>query len=302
MELNRYTLCGFVAIFLWGTTIALIRSLSEQIGPLTSASSIYLLGGFLSLLPLFLSRRRIAEVLALSPLYLFGCGGLFIFYMFTIYLAVGLANDRQQVLEVGLINYLWPGLTLLFSVFLLNKKAKFTLIAGMILGFGGAFLVLTQEDSVSWASFSENVASNCWAYALAFSAAISWGLYSSLSRRWGGGEGNAVPLFMVATGLVLLTVRLSLTERSLWTFRGFAELIFMSLATVFSYTFWDIAMRKGDIVLVTAASYFIPFFSTLASSLYLGITAGFRLWVGCGCIILGSLISWASISDRNSSP
>jgi hypothetical protein len=40
LQLNRYTLCGFVAILLWSTTIAIIRSLTEQVGPITSATSI----------------------------------------------------------------------------------------------------------------------------------------------------------------------------------------------------------------------------------------------------------------------
>jgi drug/metabolite transporter (DMT)-like permease len=299
LQLNRYTLCGFIAILLWSTTIAIIRSLTEQIGPITSASSIYLLSGFLSLIPFSYSRDRIAQVHTLSRLYLFGCGAIFVFYMLAVYLAVGLASDRQQVLEVGLINYLWPAFTLLFSIFLLGKKARFFLIPGMILGFLGAFLVLTQDDSVFWTSFSTNVATNFWAYSLALMAAISWGLYSNLSRRWGGTiSGNAVPFFMVTTGLILLFIRLFFPEQSLWTLRSVTEILFMSLATLFSYIFWDLAMRKGDMVLVAASSYFIPFLSTLVSSLYLGITVGLRLWVGCGCIILGSLISWASISDR----
>ena len=113
-------------------------------------------------------------------------------------------------------------------------------------------------------------------------------------------SGNAVPFFMMATGLILLFIRFFFAEQSLWTLRSVAEILFMSLATLFSYIFWDVAMRKGDMVLVAASSYFIPFLSTLVSSLYLGITAGLRLWVGCGCIILGSLISWASVSDRGS--
>jgi len=221
--------------------------------------------------------------------------------MLAIYLAVGLARDRQQVLEVGLINYLWPVFTLLFSVFLLGKNARFSLIPGMILGFLGAFLVLTQGNSISWESFSRNVATNSWVYFLALMAAVLWGLYSNLSRRWGGTmSGNAVPFFMMATGLILLFIRLFFREQSLWNLRSVAEVLFMSLATLFSYIFWDLAMRKGDMVLVAASSYFIPFLSTLVSSLYLGITAGLRLWIGCGCIILGSLISWASVSDRDS--
>jgi drug/metabolite transporter (DMT)-like permease len=299
LQLNRYTLFGFTAILLWSTTIAVIRSLTEQIGPITAAASIYLLGGFLSLIPFSYSRDRITQMRSLSRLYLFGCGAIFVFYMLAVYLAVGLASDRQQVLEVGLINYLWPAFILLFSIFLLGKSARFSLIPGMILGFLGAFLVLTRGDSISWASFSKNVATNSWAYTLALMAAVSWGLYSNLSRRWGGTlSGNAVPFFMMATGLILLLIRLFFPEQSLWSLRSIAEILFMSLATLFSYIFWDLAMRKGDMVLVAASSYFIPFLSTLVSSLYLGITAGLRLWVGCSCIILGSLISWASVSDQ----
>ncbi|MGQ9645082.1 MAG: aromatic amino acid DMT transporter YddG [Thermodesulfobacteriota bacterium] len=300
MQLNRYTLYGFAAVLLWSATIAIIRSLSEQVGPITSAAFVYLLSGLLSLIPLACSRHRIAQVRAFSLLYLLGCGALFIFYMLAVYLAVGLASDRQQVLEVGLINYLWPALTLLLSVFLLGKSARFPLIPGTLLGFVGAFLVLTQGDTISWTSFMRNMESNLWAYALALMAAVSWALYSNLSRRWGGAMGgNAVPFFMMATGLILLFVCVFFAEQSLWTLRSIAEALFMSLATLFSYMFWDLAMRKGDMVLVAASSYFIPFLSTLVSSLYLGITPGLRLWLGCGCIIVGSLISWASVSDRS---
>jgi drug/metabolite transporter (DMT)-like permease len=301
LQINRYTLFGFVAILLWSTTIAIIRSLTEQVGPITSAASIYLLAGFVSLIPVSYSHDRVIQVRAFSRLYLFGCGVLFVFYMLAIYLAVGLARNRQQVLEVGLINYLWPVFTLLFSLFLLGKNTRFSLIPGMILGFLGAFLVLTQGNSISWDSFTGNVLSNFWVYFLALMAAVLWGLYSNLSRRWGGTmSGNAVPFFMMATGLILLFIRLFFREQSLWNLRSVAEILFMSLATLFSYMFWDLAMRKGDMVLVAASSYFIPFLSTLVTSLYLGITAGLRLWMGCGCIILGSLISWASVSDRSS--
>ena len=300
LRLDRYTLCGFASILLWSTTIAIVRSLTEQIGPFTSAASVYLVGGLFALIPLLRSRNRIHEIRSLSRHYLYGCGALFVFYMFAIYFAVGLARDRHQVLEVGLVNYLWPALTLLFSVLLLEKSARPSLIPGTLLGLLGVFLVLTQGNSISWASFSRNVVTNPWAYSLALSAALSWGLYSNLSRRWEGGKGEgAVPFFILATGVVLLFLRLLNPEQSLWTWRSVAEVLFMSLATLLAYVFWDLAMRKGDMVLVVACSYFTPLFSTLVSCLYLRITGGLCLWIGCGCIILGSLISWASVSDRN---
>lgn len=298
--MNRYTLYGFVAIILWSTTVAIIRSITEQVGPLTAAASVYLLGGIVSLGSSLRSENRTIGMRGLSVHYhyLVGCGALFVLYMFALYLAIGLARDRYQVLEIGLVNYLWPALTLVFSLLLLDKRARLWFVPGTVLALLGVFLVLTQERSLSWASFSRNLTSNPLAYALAGFAALSWGLYSNLTRRWGGptGEG-AVPWFMLATGFVLLVLRLLRPEPSLWSVRAAAEILFMGLATSVAYTFWDLAMRKGDMVLVAACSYFIPMFSTLVSCLYFGIMAGIKLWIGCGLIILGSLISWVSVSD-----
>ena len=117
------TLAGFAAILLWSTTIAVVRSLSEQVGGLTTAASVYLVGGVICLLRLGWRGDSLRNFRRLPLRYLFGCGALFVFYMLVLYLAVGMAKNRQQVLEVGLMNYLWPALTIVFSVFLLNKKA-----------------------------------------------------------------------------------------------------------------------------------------------------------------------------------
>jgi len=298
-RIDRNTLYGLLAIFLWSTTVALIRSLAEQIGPLTAASSIYLLGGALSLGRAISSGHLKNQIQGLPRLYLLGCGALFALYMFSIYLGIGLASSRLQALEIGLLNYLWPALILVFSVFLLGKKPRLLLIPGTLVSILGVLLVLTQGASISWSSFSRNVASNPPAYVLGLTAGISWALYSTLARRWGGPQsGGGIPFFMVATGLVLLLLRFFHAEQSEWTFRAISEMLFMSLATLVAYASWDTAMRKGDVVLLGACSYFIPLLSTLVSCLYLKIAPELNLWLGCGAIILGSLISWASVSDR----
>ncbi len=297
--MNRYTLYGFVAIILWSTTVAIIRSITEQVGPLTGAASVYLFGGIVSLGASLRSENRTIWIRGLSLHYLLGCGILFLLYMLALYLAIGLAGDRHQVLEIGLVNYLWPALTLLFSLLLLKKRARLWFIPGTVLALLGVYLVLTQEGSISWTSFSRNLKSNPLAYALAGLAALSWGLYSNLTRRWGGpSEGGAVPWFMLATGFVLFVLCLLRPEGSIWSVRAAAEILFMGLATSVAYIFWDLAMRKGEMVLVAACSYFIPLFSTLVSCLYFGITAGTKLWIGCVLIILGSLISWRSVCDE----
>lgn len=295
------TLAGFAAILLWSTTIAFVRSLSEQVGGLTTAAAVYLIGGLFCLLRLGVRGDATRMFRRLPLRYLFGCGALFVFYMLALYLAVGMAKSRQQVLEVGLMNYLWPALTIVFSLFLLNKKAGLLLFPGALLAVAGIFFVIGQEVSISWTSLAGNFAGNPLAYSLGLLAAIFWALYSNLTRRWAESSGGGVELFIPATGVFLLAFRLLNPEPSSWTIRAGLEAVFLGIVTVVAYILWDRAMRKGDVVLVAAFSYLTPLFSTIVSCLYLGISAGISLWIGCIMIMAGSILSWISISDQKTS-
>jgi drug/metabolite transporter (DMT)-like permease len=298
--IERNTLAGLGAILIWSTSIALVRSISEQVGPLAGAAAVHLIGGSFSF-ALFLCRSKgsLLPLQSLSGKFLLGCGALFVLYMLALFVAVGMAADRHQVLEIGLLNYLWPALTILFSLLLLHKKGNFILVPGTLLALSGVFLVLTQGQAISVASIIGNVGRNPGAYALAFTAAVSGGLYSNLTRRWGGPQARgAVELFILVTGIVFLLLFWLTAEGRVWTWRAGLEVTFMGLATALAYILWDLAMRKGDIVFVAACSYFTPLLSTLLSCLYLQVAAGVSLWLGCILIVAGSLLSWMAVSDR----
>ena len=127
------TAAGILAIVLWSTTVALVRSLTEQLGPLTAAASVYVVGGLASGVRFLLSPGHLKFLFQLPRKYLFGCGALFILYMIALFGAIGFSKDRIQVLEVGLLNYLWPPLTIIFSLGLLNRRANWILIPGTLL-------------------------------------------------------------------------------------------------------------------------------------------------------------------------
>ena len=302
--IERNTLAGLGAILIWSTSIALVRSISEQVGALAGAAGVHLIGGIFSF-ALFLYRTKgsLLPLQDLSRKFLFGCGALFVFYMLALFVSVGMAADRRQVLEIGLLNYLWPALTILFSLLLLHKKGNFILAPGTLLALSGVFLVLTQGQSVSLTTMAGNLAGNPIAYALGLAAALSWALYSNLTRRWGSPKAmGAVELFILVTGVVFLLLSWMAGEGRPWTWRAGLEVTFLGLATALAYILWDSAMRKGDIVFVAACSYFTPLLSTLLSCLYLQVVAGGRLWLGCMLIVAGSLLSWASVSDRETPP
>jgi drug/metabolite transporter (DMT)-like permease len=68
--------------------------------------------------------------------------------------------------------------------------------------------------------------------------------------------------------------------------------------TALAYVLWDVAMRKGNLLLVVACSYFTPLLSTLVSCVYLKVSPSPKLWIGCLLLVSGSLITWRSVSDR----
>jgi drug/metabolite transporter (DMT)-like permease len=294
---RRATILGMAAILLWSTTVAFGRSLTEQLGPLTSAALIYGLGGLLGW-GYWRVTRSTPRLAAFDRRYLLGCGGLFLLYMVCFYLALGTARNRTQVLGVGLMNYLWPMLTLVFSLVLLKIRANALFAPGVLAGMAGVFLVTTQGDTVTWTAFRQNMTQNATPYTLGFLAAVSWGLYSALSRRWGGGarpsqsraDSGAVPIFMLLTGVVLGLARLLVPEHTHWTGRALGELAYLAVGPNLAYMFWEQAMQKGDIILVASCSYFTPLLSTLISSLYLGVSLGWSLWGGCGLIIVGAIL------------
>jgi len=304
LRLDQNTILGLLAILLWSSTVALARSTSEALGPLRAGSSVYLTAGIFLIGYSFWKERSLRSLQSLPRKYVFGCGALFLVYTTALFLALGLARNRSQTIEVGLLNYLWPAFTILFSLPILKNKANLWLIPGTLLALFGIFLVLTQEATVSFGSLLTNLLSNPVAYGLGFVAAVSWGLYSNLARRWGDAKSSGgVQLFALSTGIAFLLIGLFWPETGVWSARTAVEVAFLGIATALAYVFWDSSMRAGNMVLVAACSYLTPLFSTIVSSVYLGVKPGLSLWLGCAILVAGSFLSWFSVhpADEDSS-
>lgn len=291
---------GLVAILLWSVTVALVRSLSEQLGAVTAAASTFSVSGLVAIASLALRSGTRQQIRQLPRTYLIGCGTLFVCYMLLLFLGIGLAQNHEQVLEVGLINYLWPVLTVVLSLVLLGKKASWVLGPGTLLALAGVFLVVTHGASVTWQSLVRNLAGNPAAYLLALGAAGCWAMYSNLTHRWAAGHREgAVALFLPVTGAVLLVICCFIDEPRQWSYRAVLESLILGITTYTAYALWDAAMRRGNMLIVAAASYLTPLLSTIVSCVYLTVVPGARLWAGCCVLVLGSLLSWHSVSSAS---
>ena len=295
-----YTLLGFLAVIFWSTTIALFRSLAERVGLVTAAGAMMLLSGLVGCAYLAVRGWTLGRIVRLPLAYLTGCGGLFVMCQLCLFLAIGSAANHRQVLIVGIINYLWPGLTLVFSLPVLRRKARPSLLPGAAMAFLGVVLAMAQPGSFSWADLVADLRVGWAPYLLALGAAVSWGLYSNFARKWAGqAESGAVPLFLLASGIVLAAIRPAFAEHSHWQLRAVLELLFLALVpSLLGYVFWDVAVRKGRMMLVVSASYVIPLLSTIISCAYLRVAPGVWLWVGCALVIGGAVICKFSVSGE----
>lgn len=288
--MNRLpTLYGIIAILLWSMSVALTSGLSETLGPFGAGAAIYTVSGVL----VWLVAGK-PTVRRQHPAYLYGCGLLFVVYMVAFALAIGMANDRQQTLEIGLINYLWPSLTLLLAVPLLKLQARWWLWPGVALALFGVIWVVSGGNGLDIKVLSANVSSNPLAYSLALIAAFTWAGYSNLVRVYSRGPG-ALPLFLLACALCLWVMFFMLTPGKLhFTQRATFELLLMGANTALAYLCWDIAMKKGNATLVAALSYFTPLLSILIASLWLNTPPSAAFWPGVAMVVLGSLLCWSA--------
>lgn len=294
------TALGVAAILLWASTVAFGRSVAAQLGPLDAAAAVYGISAIFWLGVLGARPERARAALRLPPRYLAACGALFVLYALCLYLALGLASGAQQAIEVGTINYLWTAATVVLSVPILGQRARWPLVPGALVALAGIVLATLPLGQWSAKVFVDNLRDSWLPYLLGLVAALSWALYSNLSRRWAGGAGaGAVPLFMVATAAVLVPLaRLQPIAEVQWSVRLIAELAYLGLLpTALAYAFWEAAMRRGNLLLVATLSLFIPLMSAAIAALYLRTAPGAGLWLGCALVSAGAWLCHRSLAD-----
>ncbi len=292
-------LLGIFSIIFWGTMIAFSRSLAENLGTFTSGACVFLLGGGISTAHFLLKHRGVAKVWEYSSTHLLACGALFVVNQVTLYAAIGFSHSRQQVIEVGLINYLWISFTLVFSIPILNKKASQWLVLGILLSLVGVAAAALQGGGYSLAELRYNVMRQCLPYALSFATAVSWGLYSNLNKRLADdSHASVVPFFLLGSGLILAVFALCANEHHAWNRSVVLQLLYTAVFPItLGYVFWDIAMRRGNLVLITSLSYAIPVVSTIISGIFLGVALTAAIWAACALVIAGAAICRFSIKD-----
>lgn len=289
------TACGLLALLVWSCAPGLMRSVAQAFGTIGGAALSYSLGAVL-LLALF-GRPRLRRS---SPMYLVVGSALFVIYEVCLALALGYANTSEQSIQVGVVNSLWPCLTVLLAIVMNGQSARWIIVPGMALALVGMTSVVSAQG-LSLESFARNIQSNPLSYSLALICSISFALYCNVTRRYAQGE-NHVALFFVLTAIALW-VKYAFSSEVLPAFawRPSLELIALAISLGGGYALWNIGILRGNLTLLATLSYFSPVMTSGFATLWLGASLPLPFWNGVVLVCVGSLLCWYATRARTAS-
>ena len=245
------TAIGFSAVALW-SLLAVLTVGTAPVPPLQLNAMTFAIGGAVGLVWV-LRTGGFAQLRGVSwRVYAFGTAGLF-GYHFLYFSALRLAPPA----EAGLIAYLWPLLIVLFSGLLPGERLGAAHVAGALLAFAGAALIVAG----GWGAGGDLQAG----HALALLCALTWAGYSLISRRLGRVPTSVVAVYCLATAALSVPAHLAL-ESTVWPdgARGWGAVLALGLGPVgLAFYTWDIGVKRGNIQILGTAAYAAPLLSTL---------------------------------------
>ncbi|MGF1902394.1 aromatic amino acid DMT transporter YddG [Aliivibrio sifiae] len=283
----KYTIAGCAAILFWSMIVGLIRNVTEQLGPIGGAAMIYSVGSLFLVLVMGLPKLSV-----FSLRYLLIGGGLFVSYEMCLSLALGMANSRNQAVEMSIINYLWPSLTVLFAVLASHKPVNKVIYPAILLSFFGVAWTLSGDQGLSITQLMENAASNPVSYSLAFTGAFLWAIYCNITKKLANGK-NAITWFFIATALALW-IKYAVSDEGAIVMTSSAVIDFLLAGMIMGsgYALWNIGIIGGNMVLLATFSYFTPILSTFFSAWILDIELTIQFWQGVIMVTIASLLCW----------
>jgi drug/metabolite transporter (DMT)-like permease len=272
---------GFLAVLMWAV-LALFTAASGHVPPFELAALTFFIGGILGVAT-WPFRRGAVKALKQSPLaWLVGIGGLFGYH--AVYFS---ALRSAPAIEASLIAYLWPLFLVVASALLPGETLRRHHLIGVGLGLIGAFLVITKGQHLS---LSEGLKPG---HFLALICAVIWAGYSVLSRTLGDVPTDAVAGFCLVTSLLATLCHVAF-EDTVWpaSTLEWTAIIGLGLFPVgAAFYVWDHGVKKGDIMVLGAASYASPLLSTLVLVVAGYAPAHWSVGVACLLITAGAIIA-----------
>jgi drug/metabolite transporter (DMT)-like permease len=272
---TKYILHAFGAIIIW-SSLAILSTFVDSVPSLLLVGISLTTGGFLSL-------NKVKEWKIPFKTILVGVGGIF-GYHYLIFTAYKIA----PTIEVNILNYLWPLFIVFLSPIILPFfKLKSYHVLGILLGLGGAILIITGGRL-------EVDTQYLLGYFMAAGAAIVWATYSLMLKRVDPFSTGAVGGFCFLSGILSLGIYALKSANVGYyspTVVEWISLIILGIGPMGSaFYLWDKAIKKGDPRIIGSISYLTLLLATLWLTLFteekLTLTSG----LGMLLLLIGSVI------------
>ena len=167
-------------------------------------------------------------------------------------------------------------------------------VIGLVVAFTGMAMVLSGDGGLNPGEIAANVGKNPAPYILAFTGAVAWATYCSITRGIGIKK-NPVVLIFLGNTLVYGTLYLcGFGERFVFSFDAVKACLIAGCVMASGYAVWNVGIISGRMTILAIASYFTPVLSCLFASMYLIQPLTLSFFKGVGLVVAGSLVCWAA--------
>jgi len=294
-------MAGLAATLIWGIGPGVARGLAEDLGPFASGAMGNTMGG---LVLLFYKWRTtgLRAIKNVPRIYWILCAPIYVLFMASSVLSIGLVETREEVITLGLIRLLWPLSTLILTIPIMKAKASPWLIVGLILCFFGVLAPYLDPASPSLFAVFGALLGSGFPGIMALVSATSWGLYSNwFSKYIKHKEHDFISVLLLFSGLfqfgAAMIVYQPFNLQLRHTFPFAFQVIF---STFLANVFWNMAMRSKYSLAVIILANLVPVFSTVLTGLMLGVTLTWPMLLGAALVVAGTM--WSKRCFRPTKP
>ncbi len=276
MKSPAAALLALAAILIW-STLALAGAGLQQVPPFLLLAAAFTTSGLYSLVR-WRAWRAPLKVLAVGVAGIFG-------YHFLYFRAFA----HAPAIEVNLINYLWPLLIVVLSPLILpGYRLGWRHVLGALLGLSGAALIATGGRFDLQARYLTG-------YLLAGATALTWALYSLLTKRLPRFSTETVSVFCLLSAALAWGVYFA-TGGSPAEMAAQPPRVWLALALVglgpmgAAFYLWDAALKRGDPRMIGSLAYLTPLLSTLNLIVFGGQRLSWVSGAAMALIICGAAV------------
>ena len=254
-------LAGVGVAVTWGLTFLSIKVSVAELTPMTLASLRFILASMI--LPLIALATKTSLKIKLRDYPLMALSGLIGITMYFFFENNGVM--RLSASESSIIVGTIPVLTLIVEMLAYKARPKAAVVAGILMSFAGVALIVVKSEAAESSSSG---------YLFMVGAAVSWVLYTFITRKLGGKYPFLTVTFWQIFSGTLGCIPLGLAEgwvRGPISFPVAANVVFLGvLASAFGYWLYVIVLDKLGASRSSVFINLIPVVSIVAAFVLLG--------------------------------